>query len=65
MASPQHDPLALPRLTVKASTSEDEFVHAVCGQNISKIYRTDRMLTKGWAVVRRTRAIATGVPIRA
>lgn len=65
MASPQHGPLALPRLTVKASTSEDAFVQAVRGQSLSKIYRTDRMLTKGWTVVRRTRAIATGVPIRA
>jgi peptidoglycan/xylan/chitin deacetylase (PgdA/CDA1 family) len=65
MASPQHDPLALPRLTIKASTSEDAFVHAVRGQSLSKIYRTEHMLTKGWAVARRTRAIATGIPIRA
>jgi len=65
MASPQHDPLALPRLTVKASTGEDAFGHAACGQSLSKIYRTDHMLTKGWAVVRRTRAIVTGVPVRA
>jgi peptidoglycan/xylan/chitin deacetylase (PgdA/CDA1 family) len=65
MASRRHDPLALPRLTIKASTSEDAFVQAVRGQSISKIYRTERMLTKGWAVVRRTRAVATGVPIRA
>lgn len=65
MASPQHGPLALPRLTVKASTSKDAFVQAVGGQSLSKIYRTDHMLTKGWTVVRRTRAIATGVPIRA
>jgi len=65
MASAQHDPLALPRLTVKASTSEDAFVHAVSGQSLSKIYLTEHMLTKGWAVVRRTRAIATCVPIRA
>lgn len=65
MASRQHDPLALPRLTIKASTSEDAFVQAVRGQGLSKIYRTERVLTKGWAVVRRTRAIATGVPVRA
>lgn len=65
MASPRHDPLALPRLTIKASTRESAFVQAVRGQGLSKIYRTERMLTKGWAVARRTRAIATGVPIRA
>ena len=65
MASPQHDPLALPRLTVKASTGEDAFAHAVDGRSLSKIYGTDRMLTKGWAVVRRTKAVVTGVPARA
>ena len=65
MASPQHDPLALPRLTVKASTGEDAFAHAVDGRSLSKIYGTDRMLTKGWAVVRRTKAVVTGVrPVR-
>ena len=65
LASPRHDPFALPRLTVRASTGESAFGLAVRGQGISKIYRTDHVLAKGWAVVRRTRAIATGVPVRA
>lgn len=65
MAHPQGDPLALPRLTIKASTGEDAFGHAVHGRSLSEIYRIERMLTKGWAVVRRTRAIITGVPVRA
>ena len=65
LAGPQHHPFALPRLTVRASTGESAFGHAVRGQEISKIYRTDHMLTKGWAVVRRTRAIMSGVPVRA
>lgn len=64
MAAPRGDQFALPRLTVKASTGEGAFGEAVCGQDIPKIYRTDRMLTKGFAVVRRTRAIVTGVPAR-
>jgi peptidoglycan/xylan/chitin deacetylase (PgdA/CDA1 family) len=65
MASPQGDPFALPRLTIKASTGEGTFGHAVYGQNLSELYRTEWMLTRGWAVVRRTRAIVTGVPVRA
>ena len=65
IAAPQRDKFALPRLTVKSSTGEDAFARAVCGQDIPEIYRTDHMLTKGFAVVRRTRAIVTGVSVRA
>lgn len=65
LAGPRHDPFALPRLTVRATTGESAFGLAVRGQGISKIYRTDHVLTRGWAVVRRTRAIVTGVPVRA
>ncbi len=65
VAGPRRDPFALPRLTVRASTGESTFGHAVRGQGIPKIYRIDHALTKGWAVVRRTRAIVTGVPVRA
>ena len=61
----RYDLFALPRLTVRAFTGESTFGLAVRGQGISKIYRTDQVLTKGWAVVRRTRAVVTGVPIRA
>jgi peptidoglycan/xylan/chitin deacetylase (PgdA/CDA1 family) len=65
-AGPRRDPSAgLPRLTVRASWGEAAFGHAVRRQGIPRIYRTDHMLTKGWAVVRRTRAIVTGVPVRA
>ena len=65
MAAPRCDQFALPRLTVKASTGVDAFGRAVRGQDIPEIYRTDRVLTKGFAVVRRTKAIVTGVPVRA
>jgi peptidoglycan/xylan/chitin deacetylase (PgdA/CDA1 family) len=65
VAGREHDPFALPRLTVRASTVESTFGRAVRGQGIPKLYRTDHVLTKGWAMVRRTRAIVTGVPVRA
>jgi len=65
LAGPRYDPFALPRLTVRAFPVESAFGPAVRGQGIAKIYRTDHVLTKGWAVVRRTRAIVTGVPVRA
>jgi peptidoglycan/xylan/chitin deacetylase (PgdA/CDA1 family) len=65
VAGPWRDPFALPRLTVRASTGESTFDRVVRGQGIPKIYRTDRVLTKGWAVVRRTRSIVTGVLVRA
>lgn len=65
MAAARRDQFALPRLTVKASTEVDTFGRAVCGQDIPQIYRTDHALTKGFAVVRRTRAVVTGVPVRA
>ena len=65
LAGTQHHLFALPRLTVRASTGENTFGHAVRGHGIPKIYRTDHVLTKGWAAVRRTRAIVTGVPVRA
>jgi peptidoglycan/xylan/chitin deacetylase (PgdA/CDA1 family) len=65
LAGARYDRFALPRLTVRASTRESTFGPAVRGQGISRIYRTGHMLTKGWAVVRRTRAIVTGVPVRA
>jgi hypothetical protein len=65
LAGARYDPFALPRLTVRAATGQSAFGPAVRGQGISAIYRTDRMLTRGYAVVRRTRAIVTGVPVRA
>ena len=65
VAGSRGEALALPRLTVRASTGESTFGNAVHGQGIPKIYRTDHVLTKGWAVVRRTRAIVRAVPVRA
>ncbi len=51
VVSERHDPLALPRLTVRASTSLDDFDRALKGRG----FLADHALTKGYAVVRRTR----------
>ncbi len=48
------DPYAMPRLTVRASTSLEAFGRALRGRG----YRTDHALTKGYAVVRRSRYAA-------
>jgi peptidoglycan/xylan/chitin deacetylase (PgdA/CDA1 family) len=50
----RHDPLAVPRLTVRAGTSRDGFARALDGRG----FRTDHVLTKGYAVVRRSRYAA-------
>jgi peptidoglycan/xylan/chitin deacetylase (PgdA/CDA1 family) len=65
LASQWPDQFALPRLTVRSSTTLASFAAAVYGQDISRIYRNDHMLTRGYALLRRGRAIMTGVPVRA
>jgi peptidoglycan/xylan/chitin deacetylase (PgdA/CDA1 family) len=47
----RHDRFAVPRLTVRASTSLEGFERALHGRG----FRTDHALTKGYAVVRRSR----------
>ncbi|RJL32874.1 polysaccharide deacetylase family protein [Bailinhaonella thermotolerans] len=49
------DVLALPRLTVGRATSNAAFARVVAGSGIPLIYLRERVLTKGYAVVRRTR----------
>jgi peptidoglycan/xylan/chitin deacetylase (PgdA/CDA1 family) len=51
----RHDRLALPRLTVRADTSLERFGRIVDGD---AGYRLDHALTKGYAVVRRSRYAA-------
>ena len=58
--SPGWDPFALPRLTIRQSTGLVTFAHIVRRRHESRIFLKDRSLTKGWAVVRRTRAILGG-----
>ena len=52
------DPFALPRLTIRRSTSPAAFADIANGRNLWPLFRKDRTLTKGWAVVRRTRSLA-------
>jgi peptidoglycan/xylan/chitin deacetylase (PgdA/CDA1 family) len=58
---PGWDPFALPRLTIRQSTRLATFAQIVRRQNESRIFFKDRSLTKGWAMVRRTRAVLGGV----
>lgn len=53
---PGTDPLALPRLTVRRSTSMQAFQQITQSTSIPMIFCKDRALTKGYALVRRTRA---------
>ena len=55
IAADRHDMLAMPRLTVAASTTMSMFRRAVEGSGVPLIYLRERVLTKGYAVVRRTR----------
>ena len=63
-ARPAGDRYTLPRLTVRASTSQAHFERIVRGDN-SMIYLKDHALTKGFAVVRRSRAALAGISQRA
>jgi hypothetical protein len=58
---PGWDPFALPRLTIRQSTRLATFAQIVHRKNESRIFFKDRSLTKGWAMVRRTRAVLGGV----
>ena len=54
IATPNADLFAIPRLTVKRATSLDEFQRLINGEDTITL-RQDRLLTNGWAVVRRAR----------
>lgn len=55
LPSRRTDLLALPRLTVRRSTSLATYDRIVRGQLIPAIFAKDRVLTKGYAVARRAR----------
>lgn len=55
IAADRHDMLAIPRLTVARHTTINMFKRAVEGSAVPLIYLRERILTKGYAVVRRTR----------
>jgi peptidoglycan/xylan/chitin deacetylase (PgdA/CDA1 family) len=52
------DPFAVPRLTVRRATDPTTFRALVQGQELARIYRLDRTLTRGYTVVRRCRGAA-------
>lgn len=56
MADADADLFALPRLTVGRATTMPLFRQLVDGDHLSLIYLKDHALTKGWAVVRRSKA---------
>ncbi|NBM17198.1 polysaccharide deacetylase family protein [Streptomyces sp. GC420] len=51
-------PYALERVTVRRSTGMDEFERLVEGRAIGRNFARDRALTKGYALVRRSRQLA-------
>jgi peptidoglycan/xylan/chitin deacetylase (PgdA/CDA1 family) len=55
------DVLAVPRLTVRWGTSLETFGRIVRMRELSRIYRRERALTRGYAIVRRTRYAARRV----
>jgi peptidoglycan/xylan/chitin deacetylase (PgdA/CDA1 family) len=55
------DLLALPRLTVRRSTSLRTFQDVVHARNVPAIFFRDRALTRGYALARRVRATMGGV----
>lgn len=55
IATRRHDVLAVPRLTIGPNTTMTRFGHAVNNRGIPLIYLKERILTKGYAIVRRTR----------
>ncbi|TBO56256.1 polysaccharide deacetylase family protein [Streptomyces kasugaensis] len=58
LADRRQGPYALARLTVRRGTGPEEFARLVEGRGISRAFARDRALTKGYAVVRRTRQAA-------
>jgi peptidoglycan/xylan/chitin deacetylase (PgdA/CDA1 family) len=60
LADPAADLFALPRVTIRRSTGLRAFEQIVSGR-LPSIYLKDRALTRGFAMVRRTRAAARSV----
>ncbi|MEV4435703.1 polysaccharide deacetylase family protein [Streptomyces sp. NPDC049555] len=57
LAARRQGPYALERVTVRRSTGIEEFERLVEGRDIGRIFARDRVLTKGYAVVRRSRSL--------
>lgn len=61
LAGPGPDRYAMPRLTVRRATRPRTFSRVVRGQQLPLIYVRERSLTRGYAMVRRTRAALHGM----
>jgi peptidoglycan/xylan/chitin deacetylase (PgdA/CDA1 family) len=57
LADPRQGPYALARLTIRRSTGLADFCTLVEGQSLARLYARDRLLTRGYAAVRRTRRL--------
>lgn len=54
LATPEEDPLRIPRLTIRRNTDLSTFATVMSGPS-DRAFRRDRMLTAGWASVRAAR----------
>ncbi|RRR74618.1 polysaccharide deacetylase family protein [Streptomyces sp. RP5T] len=61
LARRRQGPYALTRLTVRRTTTAEEFERLVQGRAIARAFARDRALTKGYAVVRRARQVSRKV----
>jgi peptidoglycan/xylan/chitin deacetylase (PgdA/CDA1 family) len=57
VAAPRVDLLAVPRLTVRRSTTLRTFERIAKAEDIGRTFLVDRALTRGWAVARRGRSL--------
>jgi peptidoglycan/xylan/chitin deacetylase (PgdA/CDA1 family) len=55
-----HDVLALPRLTIRRSTSLKAFGQVLHARHVTRTFLIDRTLTAGWAVLRHARSAIRG-----
>ncbi|HEU4514605.1 MAG TPA: polysaccharide deacetylase family protein [Nocardioidaceae bacterium] len=53
------DPFAVPRLTVRRSMTAETLEALAHRRAVTRTYALQRVMTKGWASVRRTRSVAT------
>ncbi|MBT2386155.1 polysaccharide deacetylase family protein [Streptomyces sp. ISL-11] len=57
LAARPQGPYALERVTVRRTTGPAEFERLVRGRGLARLFVRDRTLTKGYAVIRRTRQV--------
>ncbi|MFF4291270.1 polysaccharide deacetylase family protein [Streptomyces sp. NPDC001633] len=62
LAARAQGPYALARLTVRRRTGTEEFARLVEGRGLVRAYAADRVLTKGYALVRRARQVVRPCP---